>query len=85
MPLSGVDVVFCFGNYFWYSPVYKPLAIHFILQAILLVVVSNTPPVDKTFLVYFLIVLLVFLWVAVSGIPPCTNFFLSILVSSNFD
>ena len=47
--LSGVDVVFCFGHYFRYSPVYKPLLVYFILEAILLVVISSTSPVDKIF------------------------------------
>ena len=53
IPLSRVDVFFCFGNYLRYYPIYKLLLIHFILETILLVVISGTPPVDKPFLIYF--------------------------------
>ena len=54
MLLSRVDVVFCFVHYFPYFPVYKPSLVYFILQAILLVVISGTPPVDRTFLIYLI-------------------------------
>ena len=53
MLLSRVDVVFCFGNYLWYSPIYKQLLIYFILETILLVAISGTPPVDTSFLIHF--------------------------------
>ena len=38
MSLSRVNVVFCFGHYFRYFPVFKPSLVHFILKATLLVV-----------------------------------------------
>ena len=72
--LSRVDVVFCFVHYFRYFPVYKLSLVYFILKAILLVVISCTPPVDRTFLIYAF--LLVVFWVVVSGIPPFSNLFL---------
>ena len=56
MLLSRVDVVFCFVRYFRYFPVYKPSLVYFILQVILLVVISCTPPADKTFLICFICV-----------------------------
>ena len=54
MSLSRVDVVFCFDHYFRYSPTYKPLLVYLILKAILLVVISCTPLVDRPILIYFL-------------------------------
>ena len=54
MPLSRVDVVFCFGNYLRYSPIYKPLLIYFILEAIFIGSYFQNSPVDKPFLIYFL-------------------------------
>ena len=54
MPLSRVEVVFCFGNYFRYSPLYKPLLVHFILEAIFIDSYFWYSPVDKPFLVNFL-------------------------------
>ena len=56
MLLSRVDVVFCFGHYFRYFPVYKPSLVYFILKAILLVAISRTPPVDQPFLIDFICV-----------------------------
>ena len=53
MPLSRVDVVFCLGNYFRYSSVYKPLLVYFILEAIFIGSYFRCSPVDKLFLVYF--------------------------------
>ena len=49
MPLSCVDVVFCLDNYFRYSLIYKSLLIYFILEVILLVVISDTPPKTNLF------------------------------------
>ena len=57
---------------------------YFILKAISLVAISRTPPVDQPFLIDFICVLLVVLWVAVSGIPSSSNLFLLILVSRFF-
>ena len=57
---------------------------YFILKAILLVVISCTPPVDKPFYLILYAFLLIVLWVAVSGIPPFSNLFLLILVSRFF-
>ena len=54
MLLSCVDVVFCFGHYFQYFPVYKPSLVYFILKAILLVAISRTPPIDQPFLIDFI-------------------------------
>ena len=43
MSLSRVDEVFCFCHYFLYSPLYKPLLVYLIPEAILLVVISGIP------------------------------------------
>ena len=54
MSLFHVDVVFLFCALFRYFPVYKQSLVYFILEAILLVVISCTRPVDKSFLIYFI-------------------------------
>ena len=85
--ISGiVTQFFRFGNYFWYSPVYKPFVIYFILEAIFIGSYFQYSTRRQTFSdlfskrFYWL-----FLWVAVSGISPSTNLTLLILVSSYFD
>ena len=49
MLLSRVDVVFLFGHYFRYFPVYKPPLLYFILNTILLIAIFCTPPRRPTF------------------------------------
>ena len=74
MSLSRVDVAFLFWSLFPVFPRIQTFAVYFILKAILLVVISCTPPVDKPFLIFFLLVF-IGSWVAVSGILPFSNLF----------
>ena len=56
MSLSRVDAVFLFWSLFPIFTVYKPSLVYFILNTILLVVISCTSPVDNPLLIYFLCV-----------------------------
>ena len=79
MLLSSVDVVFFVLEIIYDIPPYTNCCLLTLFsKQFLLVVIPGTPSVDKPFLIYFLSILLVVLWVAVSGIPPFSNLFLLI-------
>ena len=84
--LSRVNLVLLFWSLFPVFPVYKPLYVYFILEAILLVVISGTPPENKPFVICFLSVFIACsLGSSFRYFPRFQTFFLLILVSSNFD